>query len=45
MSDEDWIGFNTLDVEQFREQVKQDFRLELETGGVDVQARAAIAAD
>lgn len=45
MTDEEWIGFNTLDAERFRERVKQDFGLELETGGADVQARAAIAAD
>lgn len=45
MSDEEWIGFNTLDAERFRERVKQDFGLELENSGVDAQVRPPIAAD
>jgi NAD(P)-dependent dehydrogenase (short-subunit alcohol dehydrogenase family) len=45
MSDEEWIGFNTLDAEQFRERVKQDFGLELESGEADSPMRYPIAAD
>ncbi len=45
MTDEEWIGFNTLDAEGFRERVKQDFGLELEAGGADAPVRRAVAAD
>ena len=45
MSDEDWIGFNTLGAEQFRERVKQDFGMELESGEVEALVRHPIAAD
>lgn len=45
MTDEQWIEFNSLDAENFRKRVKNDFGLELDLPSEDTTAALASSAD
>jgi hypothetical protein len=45
MSDEEWIGFNSLDTAGFRDRVKRDFGMEVELSPEDFHVEDAAAAD